>query len=111
MTGGGVAVQNLNVFSAQKHDLALLTSLPPLVHQQVKDRYQPRGWLVARTNGEGPFYGWWRPVAPSGAQWRKSAAVGGGGVGCEYVADINKYNFIIRGVSIWIEEANTLVHN
>ncbi len=48
-----------------------------------------------------------------GAQWRKSAAVGGGGVGCEFVAGVNEYkggNFIIRGGSIWIEEANTLVH-
>ncbi len=26
-----------------------------------------------RTNGEGPFYGWWRPVALSGAQWRPMA--------------------------------------
>jgi hypothetical protein len=32
---------------------------------------------------------------------------------CEFVADVNKYkggDFIIRRVSIWIEEANTLVH-
>ncbi len=32
-----------------------------------------------KTNGEGPFYGWRRSVAPSDAQWWKSAAVGGGG--------------------------------
>jgi hypothetical protein len=26
-----------------------------------------------RTNGDNPFYGWWRPVALSGAPWRSMA--------------------------------------
>ncbi len=53
----------------------------------------------------------WLSVAPIGAQWRKVRLLMG--VGREFVADVNKHkasNFIIRYVSIWIEEANTLVH-
>ncbi len=35
-------------------------------------------------------------MAPRGAKWRKSAAVSGGGVGCEFVAGVNKYKGVIQ---------------
>ncbi len=53
----------------------------------------------------------WRSMAPSGAQWRKSAAVGGGQER-KSVVDVGEFkgeNYIIRRVSVSIEEALALV--
>jgi hypothetical protein len=69
-------------------------------------RHNIKGVWRKRSNGEGPFYGWWRSVAPSGGKVRLLV-----GQQCEFVADVTKYNGRdIRRRSICLEEANDLGH-
>ncbi len=75
--GGGDSVQAPKVMST------FLSNYPPLAWEDepLGQGYGGRLLPPPRTNGESPFMAGgaqWCSVAPSGAQWRKSAAVGGG---------------------------------